>query len=167
VPEDSGDLGQDGFEGFELNPDKTRIVCLTRGAQGFDFLGFHHLKVESWKWRGHWYLQRWPSSRAMGSVRAKVRALTKPRFGGVPWEAIVGKLNQVLRGWAAYYRYGSSSSKFNDVDLCVHERLAILASRKHGKTGWNLGRFDWQWLGNLKVYRVQGKNRWGTAQTWR
>jgi RNA-directed DNA polymerase len=35
--------------GLHLHPDKTRIVCLTRGRQGFDFLGFHHHKVESWR----------------------------------------------------------------------------------------------------------------------
>ena len=35
--------------GLQLNPDKTRIVCLTEGAEGFDFLGFHCHKVESWR----------------------------------------------------------------------------------------------------------------------
>jgi retron-type reverse transcriptase len=35
--------------GLRLHPDKTRIVQLTRGAQGFDFLGFHLRKVASWK----------------------------------------------------------------------------------------------------------------------
>jgi RNA-directed DNA polymerase len=33
--------------GLEMHPDTTRIVCLIRGQQGFDFLGFHHRKVES------------------------------------------------------------------------------------------------------------------------
>src|SRR5215218_46063 len=28
--------------GLHLHPDKTRIVRLTKGRQGFDFLGFHH-----------------------------------------------------------------------------------------------------------------------------
>jgi RNA-directed DNA polymerase len=153
--------------GLQLNPDKTRIACLTKGAEGFDFVGFHHHKVESWKWRGHWYLQRWPSKRAMKSVRAKVRALTQPRFGGVPWDAIVGNLNRVLRGWAAFFRYGNSSRKFEDIDRYVHERLAILASRKHGKPGWNLGHFNWEWFDNLVVYRLRGKTRWGTAHAWR
>ena len=32
--------------GLQLHPDKTRIVCLTGGREGFDFLGFHHHKVE-------------------------------------------------------------------------------------------------------------------------
>jgi hypothetical protein len=43
--------------------DTFRIVCLTRGAEGFDFLGFHHHKVESWKRRGRFYLQHWPSAK--------------------------------------------------------------------------------------------------------
>ena len=153
--------------GLQLNPDKTRIACLTRGAQGFDFLGFHHHKVESWKWRGHWYLQRWPSRRAMASVRAKIRAGTDRRFAGTSMQIVVANLNRVLRGWCTYFRYGNSARKFEDLDLYVHERLAILASRKHGKTGWNLGRFDWEWLRVLRVYRLQGKTRWGTPNAWR
>jgi RNA-directed DNA polymerase len=28
--------------GLRLHPEKTRIVHLARGAEGFDFLGFHH-----------------------------------------------------------------------------------------------------------------------------
>ncbi len=35
--------------GLQLHPDKTRVVCLIHGQQGFDFLGFHHHKVESWR----------------------------------------------------------------------------------------------------------------------
>ena len=34
--------------GLQLHPDKTRIVDIRRGAEGFDFLGFHHRMVESW-----------------------------------------------------------------------------------------------------------------------
>jgi group II intron reverse transcriptase/maturase len=153
--------------GLRLNPDKTRIACLTRGAEGFDFLGFHHHKVESFRWRGHWYLQRWPSKRAMASIRAKVRAATDRRFGGTPWAIVVANLNQVLRGWTAYFRYGNSARKFEDIDVYVHERLAILASRKHGLPGWNLGRFTWEWLRALRVYRLQGTTRWGTPHAWR
>jgi DNA-binding CsgD family transcriptional regulator len=39
-------------------------------------LRFHHRKVESWRWRGRYYLQRWPSDRAMNSIRSKVRQAT-------------------------------------------------------------------------------------------
>jgi hypothetical protein len=68
--------------GLQLHPDKTRIVRLTGGEQGFDFLGFHHHKVESWRWRGRYYLHRWPSDRAMRQIRAKVREATSRRDVG-------------------------------------------------------------------------------------
>ncbi|MFF4410205.1 group II intron reverse transcriptase/maturase [Streptomyces sp. NPDC001404] len=47
-----------GGLGMWLHPEKSGIICLTQGGQGFDFLGLHHRKVESWKWRGRFYLQR-------------------------------------------------------------------------------------------------------------
>jgi len=89
--------------GLRLRPAKTSVVSLTRGAEGFDFVGFHNRKVESWRWRGRWYLQRWPSQRAMLSVLAKIRSLTDRKLVGWPIEAIVAELNRVLRGWAAYF----------------------------------------------------------------
>ena len=73
-----------GGLGLSLSPEKTRIVELTRGKEGFDFLGFHMRKVESWRWRGKWYLQRWPSARAMNSIRSKIRQLTDRRYTGLP-----------------------------------------------------------------------------------
>ena len=90
--------------GLRLHPDKTKIVRLTGGEQGFDFLGFHHHKVASWKYRGRYYLQRWPSDRAMASIRAKVRAATDRRFVGRDIDAVVKDLNPVLlRGWGNYF----------------------------------------------------------------
>jgi len=62
--------------GLQLHPDQTRLVYLIRGQQGFDFLGFHHRKAESWRWRGHYYLNRWPSDRAMNAIRTKIREAT-------------------------------------------------------------------------------------------
>ncbi|MGH3848415.1 MAG: group II intron reverse transcriptase/maturase [Pseudonocardiaceae bacterium] len=154
--------------GLQLNPDKTRIACLTAGTEGFDFLGFHHHKVESWKKRGRWYLQRWPSKRAMASVRAKIRAATDRRFAGVPLEVVAANLNRVLRGWTAYFRYGNSSRKFRTIDSYLHERFAILASTKHGRTGRNWTNwFDWAWFTTLPVYRLSGRVRYGSAHARR
>ena len=57
-----------GGLGMRLHPEKTGIVCLAEGGKGCDFLGFHHRKVESWKWRGRSHPQRWPSGRALGGA---------------------------------------------------------------------------------------------------
>jgi hypothetical protein len=154
--------------GMRLHPGKSGTVCLTRGGQGFDFLGFHHRKVESWRWRGRFYLQRWPSARAMRVLRDKVRAVTARSKAERPVAAVVADLNPVLRGWGAYFRNGNSGRKFNAVDGYVHERLAILASRKHGLAGRNwTTRFTYGWITRLGVYRLTGTVRRATAHASR
>lgn len=140
--------------GLQLHPDKTRIVCLIRGQQGFDFLGFHHHKVESWRWRSRYYLNRWPSDRAMNSIRAKIREATGRHNMGASLDSVVTVLNRVLRGWGAYFRNGSSSRKFAIIDSYVQERLAIFDSAKHGRTGRNWLRHDRAWLERLAIYRL-------------
>jgi group II intron reverse transcriptase/maturase len=150
--------------GLQLSPEKTRIVELTGSKEGFDFLGFHLRKVESWKWRGKWYLQRWPSARAMKSIRARIRALTDRRYAGLPLEAVVTRLNLVLRGWGNYFRVGNSARKFHQIDSYVHERLAILASNKHGRNGrgWTT-RFNGEWRRRLGVHALDGTVSHGNA----
>ena len=150
--------------GLRLHPDKTRIVHLARGAEGFDFLGFHHHMRESPKWRGRWYLQTWPSSRAMASIRAKVRVRTTPSHASLPLEEVVERLNPVLRGWGAYFRFGNSSHKFEAIDCYVNQRLAQLASAKHGLRGWNWRtRFTHGWANSLGIHRLSGTVRYWSA----
>jgi group II intron reverse transcriptase/maturase len=133
--------------GLRLHPDKTRIADLRQGAEGFDFLGFHHQMVKSWKRPGRYWLHKWPSPRAMVSIRGKVRALIAPSRVGLDLSVVVEDLNPVLRGWGAYFRQGNSSAKFGAIGAYVRERVARLASRKHGLRGCNWsGRFtgnDW------------------------
>jgi group II intron reverse transcriptase/maturase len=143
--------------GLRLHPDKTRIVCLAEGKEGFDFLGFHHHMVESWRWRGHYYLHRWPSARAMRSIRQKVREFTGRNMTALELEWVVGKLNRRLRGWGNYFRHGNSMRKFHQVDSYVHRRLVIFMSAKHKRPrhhDW--ARFNWGWSQRVGVYRLSG-----------
>jgi len=148
--------------GLRLHPEKTRIAHLARGAEGFDFLGFHHRVCKSWRYPGRWYLNKWPSKRAMASIRGKIRERTDRRYARLPLEWAVEDLNPVLRGWANYFRYGNSGQKFGLIDAYVNERLAILASVKHGRTGRNwVTRYNHQWVNQLGIYRLSGKvTRW-------
>jgi RNA-directed DNA polymerase len=154
--------------GLSLSAGKTRIVELTRGNEGFDFLGFHMRKRESWKWRGKWYLQRWPSARAMSSIRAKIRALTIRRFTGLALSEGVERLNPVLRGWGNYFSHGNSAKKFHQVDAYVHERLAILTANKRQRSGrrW-ASEYDWAWFQRLGVHNLSGSVRYGNANASR
>jgi len=154
--------------GLSLSVEKTRIVELTEGKQGFDFLGFHLRKIESWKWRGRWYLQRWPSTRAMNSIRAKIRALTDRRYVTLPTHEVVARLNPVIRGWGNYFRAGNSARKFHQVDSYLHERLAILTANKHQRPGrrWVV-EYDWAWFQRLGVHTLSGTVRHGNAHALR
>jgi RNA-directed DNA polymerase len=149
--------------GLRLHPDKTRIVRLTYGTEGFDFLGFHHRMVESSKYRGRYYLHKWPSTRAMASIRAKVRVRTDRRWASRELTDVVDDLNAVLRGWGAYFRHGNSARKFVAVDSYVHERMARLARVKYHLEGIRLAsRFNYAWMTSLGIYRLMG-----TVQWWR
>jgi group II intron reverse transcriptase/maturase len=148
--------------GLRLHPDKTRIVCLKGGEDGFDFLGFHHHKTES-KWGDRRYLSKWPSARAMSSIRAKVRDRTDRRFASRDLRDVVGDLNPVLRGWAAYFRWGNSNRQFAAIDSYVHWRLSKLASVKYAtKRRLRVSRFNYGWLTGLGIHRLCG-----TVRRWR
>jgi RNA-directed DNA polymerase len=143
--------------GLRLQPGKTRIAHLARGADGFDFLGFQHRMRKSWR-TGHWYLQKWPSTRAMASIKGKIRDRTDRRYARLPLEHAVENVNHVVRGWGNYFRYGNSAAKFSAIDSYVNERLAILASAKHGLQGRNwVSRFNYEWCTKLGVYRLTGR----------
>jgi group II intron reverse transcriptase/maturase len=149
--------------GLRLHPEKTRIAHLAMGAEGFDFLGFHHRMRKSWR-TGYWYLQKWPSRRAMAQVKAKIRARTDRRFARLPLEYAVENVNHVVRGWGNYFRYGNSAEKFSQIDSYVNERLAILASTKHGLQGRNwVTRFTYEWCTKLGVHRLTGTVKPTTA----
>jgi group II intron reverse transcriptase/maturase len=148
--------------GLRLHPDKTTIVHLARGGEGFDFLGFHHRMRKSAKWKDRWYLHQWPSTRAMRSIRARIRERTDRRYAGMDLQVLVDmNLNPVLRGWGAYFRVGNSTRKFDHIDNYVRLRLARLASVKFGLSGINWGnRFDYVWLRTLGVHELVGSVRY-------
>ena len=152
-----------------MHPDKTTIVHLARGAEGFDFLGFHHRMHKSKKWKRRWYLHQWPSTRAMKSIRARIRERTDRRYAGMDLAVLVKmSLNPVLRGWGAYFRVGNSTRKFANIDNYVRLRLARLASVKYGLSGINWGnRFDYAWLRNLGIHELVGSVRYRTTHALR
>ncbi len=154
--------------GLRLHPDKTRIVFLGGGEGGFDFLGFHHRKTPS-KFGSRRYLSKWPSERAMASIRAKVRDRTERRFASRDLHAVVADLNPVLRGWGAYFRQGNSNRKFVAIDSYVHLRMSKLASVKYATRGRHrASRFNYGWLTGLGIYRLKGTVRyWSPAHASR
>ena len=151
---------------LKVHPDKSRIVDLGEGAQGVDFLGFHHRMVMSRKY-GRRFCQPWPSRRAMASVRAKVKAITAPRARlKRPMHQVVEELNPVLRGWGNYFRWGNSTRVFTQIDSYVHQRLALFDSKKRGRRGprW-ANEHNYAWFKGLGVHSLAGSIRWQSAAT--
>jgi group II intron reverse transcriptase/maturase len=128
--------------GLEPKAAKTRIVHLQVGGEGFDFLGFHHRLVTSQGRvgaKGVTFLARWPSKRAVQHARDRIRDLTARRrlLHRVDW--IVDDLNQFLRGWAAYFRYGNSAAQFDKINRYTRMRMAIFVAKRHRRSrafGW-------------------------------
>jgi RNA-directed DNA polymerase len=151
---------------LRVHPDKTRVVDLSGGADGFDFMGFHNRLVKSWR-TGKYSCQRWPSRRAMVGLRARIKEITAPRWRlkediGV----LVGELNAVLRGWCSYFRWGNSSRQFSRIDSYVQERLALFDSKKRGKSGRRWGHdHNFAWLTRLGVVTLSGMVRYHWTAT--
>lgn len=54
-----------------------------------------------------WQGRKWPSDRAMASIRAAISGRTGRRHMGRLVEAVLADLNPVSRGWSAYFRWGN------------------------------------------------------------
>ena len=154
--------------GLELNPDKTRRVDLSRGRQGFDFLGCHlHKRMSGpiWEKEGRrvYFLQRWPSQRSMQRVRQRVKGLTgRSRNGVKDVRVLIRDLNPILRGWGNHFRTGNAARKFNQLDEYVWERLRGFMFRRHRRhlrarqsDGWTR-EFFWQ----HGLHRLRGTVRY-------
>jgi len=123
--------------GLEPKAAKTRIVEMAVGGEGFDFLGFHHRLVKSDGRRTGkhiTFLARWPATKAMQRVRDRIRELTDRRRLLIPIVVMVAEINQVIRGWAAYFRYGNSTQLFEKIVSYARMRMAIVVSKRHKRS---------------------------------
>lgn len=113
---------------------KTRIVQLVEGAEGFDFLGFHHKQVRSRGLGGKRrvsFLARWPSDKAMQRARDKLRGFTQRSRLALSVETVVQDMNLFLRGWAGYFRYGHSTVRLGKIRTYALQRLAVFIGKRH------------------------------------
>jgi RNA-directed DNA polymerase len=158
--------------GLELHPDKTKVVDLREGREGFDFLGCHfHARVSGRLLeRGvrRYCLHRWPSQRAMKRIRARVKAMTdrRRRAGIKDIREVIAALNPVLRGWGHYFRSGNAADPFRQIDRYVAWRLKRLLIKRKGRNlrAGEAAAWTEDWLWGLGLHRLRGTIRYpGTA----
>jgi group II intron reverse transcriptase/maturase len=134
--------------GLELHPEKTRRVDLSWGREGFDFLGCHLRKRMSgpiWERSRQrvYFLQRWPSQRAMQRVRARIRELTPRGRCHEDLRPVIADVNAVVRGWGQYFRTGNAATRFLQLDQYVVERLRRLLRQRYGLARHAAGIRNW------------------------
>jgi RNA-directed DNA polymerase len=159
-----------GELGLVLHPDKTRVVDLRGGKQGFDFLGCHlHARMSGKVWEKYgqvrYYLQRWPSQRSMKRARERVKALTGQSQVGQQLEDVIERLNLFLRGWGNYFRTGNAGAKFINLDRFVAWRLRRLLIKKRGRNlrGGQADRWSRTWFHDQGLYKLIGTIRYPKA----
>lgn len=159
-----------GGMGLTLHPDKTKVVDLREGREGFDFLGWHFRARVSGRLleRGirRYYLHRWPAQRSLKRLRAKVKAKTgRNRVGIRDVRELIAELNPILRGWGNYFRTGNAADTFLAIDRYVAWRLKRLLIKRKGRN-LRAGEADaWtaDWLVGLGLHRLRGTIRYPGA----
>lgn len=121
--------------GLRLNTEKTKVIDMRDGKEGFDFLGFHNRQVLSMKFKRK-YTQQWPKKEAVKNLKQKIKGVLGIRaILRLSSDEVVKFINPILRGWMNYFKFGNSSKVFESIDSYVHERLALWWSKKHRKSG--------------------------------
>jgi RNA-directed DNA polymerase len=106
--------------GLELSEQKT---VLTHIQEGFDFLGHTVRKYGD-------TLLITPAKSKVQTLRQKVSRLMHSALG-LSQEALLRRLNPLLRGWANYYRNGAAKVTFTKLDDYVGQKVWCWITRRH------------------------------------
>jgi RNA-directed DNA polymerase len=145
--------------GVTLNEAKTSIKQARQ--ESFNFLGYtfgpHRYKKD-----GRWYLGASPSKKAVARIKEKVGQLLVPSNTGT-WEEARNRLNQILRGWSAYFSYGTRVTAYDAVDNYVYESVRHFLRRRHQVPSRGTNRFSikavFGELGVLQLSRAKARPR--------
>ena len=147
--------------GLELKPSKTRLTHTLHKYEeqqpGFDFLGFtirqfpagkyHSGKSSNGTLLGFKTLIK-PSSKKLRVHAESLRSVIKTHKA-VPQEALISRLNPVIRGWANYYSTVVSKKTFSGMDQLIYQQLRAWSNRRHPNKNhsWVADKY-WQTIGN-------------------
>ena len=141
---------------LRLNEEKTRVV--EAREESFNFLGYTVQAVKHPETGKVFALIR-PSHKAMARVKAEVKALTCRETLWLPTEVVIGKLNELVRGWVGYFYYGNCSRPLAKIKHFLEERVRIYLRRKHrqARKGYRSVKFLY---GDLGLYKIPTTAPW-------
>ena len=112
--------------GLRLPESKTRVAHL---SEGFSFLGFRI------QWRrkpgtAKWHVCTFTDKRPVRSLKAKIRALAH-RTSQLHLGYVLTRLNQVMHGWANYFRHAVAKNVFDMLDSFAWRRVTRMLRTRH------------------------------------
>ena len=117
--------------GMTLSVEKTHITHLD---DGFDFLGF---RIQRRTGRdGRRVVLTIPAKHALAAVMHKIKKATGRGTTSLSLAQVLRKINPILRGWAAYFRYGASKKTFSYLGWYAWWRVLGWIRRKHPRWTW-------------------------------
>jgi len=116
--------------GLRLSESKTQVVHM---SDGFDFLGFH-IQWKRKRGTNKWHVYTFISDRPIRSLKAKIRALTRRKSQQNP-KVVLIRLNQIMRGWANYFKHAACKRTLSGLSHFVWWRLV----------GWLRRLHRWRW----------------------
>jgi RNA-directed DNA polymerase len=112
-----------------------------------------------------YYLQRWPSLRAMKRLREKIRDRTGRHRVGADIRIIIAEITPMIRGWGNYFRTGNAAAKFRQMDDYVVWRLRRLMIKKRGRNlrAGQAALWTEDWFNGHGLHRLRGTIRYPKA----
>jgi RNA-directed DNA polymerase len=132
---------------LELNEEKTRII--NAQMESFDFLGYTFGPMHNTK-NGARYLGAAPSKARVRRLRQVVHRYLSPHNQS-PVDEVVAHLNRLLVGWGNFFRYGTVSKTYRQIDRYVADRLRAFLVRRHKVRNHGTRRFS-----NQRLYDEYG-----------
>ncbi|MEW6497067.1 MAG: group II intron reverse transcriptase/maturase [Cyanobacteriota bacterium] len=140
--------------GLELKPEKTRLSHTLNpteeGNVGFNFLGFtiKQFKVGKYVSKQGFKTIITPSKEAVKSHLKRVGSIIQ-QHKTAPKQALIARLNPVIRGWSNYQRGQCSKETFQYCDYITYQQLRGWAVNRHnGKQRRTKVGKEWKRIGN-------------------
>ena len=143
------------LERLELTLNEKKTSVRNAREERFDFLGYTfgpHYSPRT----GREYIGHSPSKKSVSRIKTKVGDLLVP--GNMePWEKVSERLNQILKGWRAYFGCGSTSKAYRAVDEHVYDKVRHFLRRRHKVSSQGTRQFpEERVFGSMGVVRLQG-----------
>lgn len=115
---------------LEINREKTKVINLKEEGASLNFLGFTFRYDRDLKGRNNKYLNVFPSKKAVAKERENLRQMTDRSLCFKPIPMLVADINEHLRGWKNYFKYGYPRKAFREINGYARMRLTKHLKRR-------------------------------------